>query len=211
MACTWFHRAVWTLTIPVLSYAGAYAWAGPPATRGLDAVDHERVQLSGGFWGPRLKTHHEVTVPHALDCLERGGHITNFDKAAGKFDGPLRGHHAFDSDLHKALEGAIYSLQHFDDPKLLRRVDEICDRILAAQQDDGYLTVDHGEADVFKISLPRDAKLSAEHRTDLLGGVTVLRTTARDDQRRDVELTAVPYYAWQNCEPGAMTVWVDEQ
>ncbi len=53
-----------------------------------------------------------MTIPHALDCLEANGHVTNFDLAAGKFDGPLRGHHAFDSDLHKALEGALYSLQH---------------------------------------------------------------------------------------------------
>lgn len=107
--------------------------------RGLYEVNHERVQLRGGFWGPRLKTHHERTIGHALDCLERNGHITNFDKAAGVFDGPLRGHHAFDSDLHKALEGALYSLQHRDDSQLRKRVEGILDRILAAQQDDGFL------------------------------------------------------------------------
>jgi hypothetical protein len=97
------------------------------------------VDLRGGFWGPRLKTHQEVTIPHALDCLEKDGHVTNFDKAAGKYDGPLRGHHAFDSDLHKALEGAMYCLQHNDDPRLRQRVEEILNRILAAQQKDGFL------------------------------------------------------------------------
>jgi hypothetical protein len=102
-------------------------------------VDHSQVELRGGFWGPRLKTHHEVTVPHALDCLEQDGHVTNFDKAAGVFDGPLQGHHAFDSDLHKALEGAVYSLRHYDGTKLRERVDGILDRILAAQQKDGFL------------------------------------------------------------------------
>ena len=102
-------------------------------------VDHAKVRLRGPFWGPRLKTHHEVTIPHALDCLERAGHVTNFDKAAGTFDGPLRGHHAFDSDLHKALEGALHSLQHSEDPSLLKRVEGILDRILAAQQEDGFL------------------------------------------------------------------------
>jgi len=142
MTYTWIGLARWPLIVLVLGLAPADTLAESPKPReprGLLAVEHERVELSGGFWGPRLKTHHEVTVPHALDCLDRGGHISNFDKAAGTFDGPLRGHHAFDSDLHKALEGAVYSLQHFDDPQLLRRVDEICDRILAAQQDDGYL------------------------------------------------------------------------
>ncbi len=113
--------------------------ADRPPLRGLEEVSHAQVELRGGFWGPRLKTQHEVTVPHALNSLEKNGHITNFDKAAGKFDGPLKGHHAFDSDLHKALEGAAYSLQHFDDPQLRQRVDGILDRILAAQQKDGFL------------------------------------------------------------------------
>ena len=107
--------------------------------RGLEEVRHAQVELRGGFWGPRLKTQHDVTVPHALNSLEKDGHVTNFDKAAGKFDGPLKGHHAFDSDLHKALEGAVYSLQHFDDPQLRQRVDGILNRILAAQQPDGFL------------------------------------------------------------------------
>ena len=115
------------------------AQAEVPLVRGLQEVNHAQVELRGGFWGPRLKTHHEVTIPHALDCLEKDGHVTNFDKAAGVFTGPLRGHHAFDSDLHKALEGAMYSLQHNDDAKLRQRVEGILDRILAAQQKDGFL------------------------------------------------------------------------
>ena len=93
--------------------------------RGLYEVSHEQVKLRGGFWGLRLKTHHEVTIPHALNFLERSGHVTNFDKAAGVFDGPLRGHHAFDSDLHKALEGAMYCLQHRDDSHLHKRIKKI--------------------------------------------------------------------------------------
>jgi len=111
----------------------------PAPVRGLKEVGHAQVELRGGFWGARLKTQHEVTVPHALDELEKDGHVTNFDKAAGKFDGPLKGHHAFDSDLHKALEGAVHSLQHFEDRQLRQRVDGILERILAAQQKDGFL------------------------------------------------------------------------
>ena len=107
--------------------------------RGLHEVSHKQVDLQGGFWGPRLKTHHEVTVPHALNCLEGDGHVTNFDKAAGIFDGPLEGHHAYDSDLYKALEGALDTLQHRDDSPLRTRVDNILGRILAAQQEDGFL------------------------------------------------------------------------
>ncbi len=122
-----------------MSVLGSAARADEPPTKGLREVPHDRVQLRGGFWGQRQKTHHEVTIPHALDSLEADGHVTNFDKAAGKFDGPLRGHHAFDSDLHKALEGALYCLQHRDDRRLQQRVDDILDRIVAAQQKDGFL------------------------------------------------------------------------
>ena len=111
----------------------------PPPLRGLEEVSAAQVELRGGFWEQRLKINHEVTVSHALDCLEKDGHVTNFDKAAGTFDGPLRGHHAFDSDLHKALEGAVYSLQHYPDRTLSQRVEGILDRILAAQEQDGFL------------------------------------------------------------------------
>jgi len=128
-----------TACIIAASVLGIAARADQPPTKGLQDVTHERVQLRGAFWGQRNKTHHEVTIPHALNCLEADGHVTNFDMAAGVFDGPLRGHHAFDSDLHKALEGALYCLQHRDEARLRRRVDGILDRILAAQQKDGFL------------------------------------------------------------------------
>jgi DUF1680 family protein len=110
--------------------------AAPPR---LEPVPHEQVDLRGGFWGPRLETHHAVTVTHVLDNLEKAGHIQNFDIAAGTSDAEIRGHHAYDSDLHKALEGAIFSLQHKKNPELRKRVESILDRILAAQQKDGYL------------------------------------------------------------------------
>ncbi|MCE9546615.1 MAG: glycoside hydrolase family 127 protein [Planctomycetia bacterium] len=113
--------------------------ANPPPVHGLMEVANDRVKLSGGFWGPRLKVNNGVTIPHALDELEKDGHVTNFDKAAGRHEGPLRGHHAFDSDLHKTLEGAMYSLENLPNPALKQRTDAIIDRILAAQQKDGFL------------------------------------------------------------------------
>ena len=50
-------------------------------------------------------------------------------------------------------------------------------------------------------SLPDGAKLHAEHREDLLGGVSVLRCT-------DPTLTAIPYYAWSHRGAGSMAVWL---
>jgi hypothetical protein len=58
--------------------------------------------------------------------------------------------------------------------------------------------VDHPEVDVLRLALPRNADLRAEHRSELLGGVTVLRGQALAHQQQPVALTTVPYYAWCN-------------
>ncbi|MGB2822698.1 MAG: beta-L-arabinofuranosidase domain-containing protein [Phycisphaerae bacterium] len=72
---------------------------------------------------------------------------------------------------------------------------------------------DNGGA-VSDLYLPRDAKLTAEFRKDLLGGVTVITGRARrqveEDRVEDVEITAVPYYAWDHRTPGEMAVWIAE-
>lgn len=120
-------------------FACPYDGKDLPPLRGLSEVYSSQVRLRAGFWGPRLKTYGDVTVGHVLNRLEEAGHVTNFDKAAGTFAGELQGHAAFDSDLHKALEGAMFYLQNDGDEKLRRRVDAILDRVLAAQQEDGFL------------------------------------------------------------------------
>ena len=48
-----------------------------------------------------------------------------------------------------------------------------------------------------------DAELSAEHRKDLLGGVTVIRAV-----RGGRQVTAIPFYAWSNRGDGEMCVWL---
>jgi DUF1680 family protein len=81
--------------------------------------------------------------------------------------------------------------------------------------------VDHKDVNggrVRNLVLPKDAELKAEHRPDLLGGVTVLRgraiavsDSADATSDKPVDFTAVPYYAWDNREPGEMVVWFPEQ
>ena len=90
---TRFIRASIALTVTAtLNGAAACSAADIPPIHGLNEVPLSQVDLRGGFWGPRLDTQIKVTIPHELDYLERTGHITNFDKAAGVYDGPLRGH-----------------------------------------------------------------------------------------------------------------------
>ena len=40
-----------------------------------------------------------------------------------------------------------------------------------------------------------------EHRDGVLGGVTTIKGKS---------LTAIPYYAWDNRDPGPMAVWIPE-
>lgn len=83
------------------------------------------------------------------------------------------------------------------------------------------------QGSVRNLALPREAQLTAEHHPDLLNRVTVIRGKAlaavgtssegweqdlyqRTTDVRPVDLTAIPYYAWDNREPGEMVVWLPE-
>jgi DUF1680 family protein len=57
------------------------------------------------------------------------------------------------------------------------------------------------------VALPADAPLTPEHRSDMLGGVTVLRGEGLRGGE-PFELLAVPYFAWANRGPGEMAVWL---
>lgn len=86
-----------------------------------------------------------------------------------------------------------------------------------------------GRLDPDAIAVPPDTPLTVRNRPELLGGVRTVSVTGNrlraDDAsgdwpylpyasatsgepRESVELTAVPYYAWANREPGAMRVWL---
>lgn len=54
--------------------------------------------------------------------------------------------------------------------------------------------------------LPCNPDFATQYRGDLLGGVTVITGNAKDGHR----FTAVPYYAWDHRQPGAMRVWVPQ-
>ena len=85
--------------------------------------------------------------------------------------------------------------------------------------------VEGADPDPRDLVMPSDPSLTAEHRPDLLGGVTVLtgqaerlepdawngalyRTVGEDGSTTAVALTAIPYFAWANREPGPMLVWL---
>jgi len=76
--------------------------------------------------------------------------------------------------------------------------------------------VDNGGG-AFNLVLPDDARLSARHRPDLLGGLTVVEGRAlallegedgRSVATREQDFVAVPYYAWAHRGLGEMAVWL---
>ena len=75
---------------------------------------------------------------------------------------------------------------------------------------------DNPNGKVRNLMLPDSAKLTAEWRPDLLGGVTVIRSTAialaqdREGKVTKIEqqFTAIPYYSWANRGSGQMIVWL---
>jgi DUF1680 family protein len=87
--------------------------------------------------------------------------------------------------------------------------------------------VDHGGIGLDRIAvdpaLVDSNQFSVEHQSSLLGGIGIVRGKGRviDDQgwdgvlyRRDrpstkpADITAIPYYAWDNRAPGEMRVWI---
>ncbi len=77
---------------------------------------------------------------------------------------------------------------------------------------------------IHQYALSSEAAIDEEHRDELLDGVTVLQADAevpsldgwdgslyRPDEETDIEsiqLSMVPYYAWDSREPGEMQVWI---
>ncbi|WP_095200462.1 glycoside hydrolase family 127 protein [Mesorhizobium carmichaelinearum] len=74
-----------------------------------------------------------------------------------------------------------------------------------------------------RLTLPRNAGIEAHEAPELLGGVVTLSATARADAGDgwqdglyrseppasvETRLTAIPYFAWDNREPGEMLVWL---
>ncbi|MHC4426379.1 MAG: glycoside hydrolase family 127 protein [Planctomycetota bacterium] len=71
---------------------------------------------------------------------------------------------------------------------------------------------------VANLVLPADAKLQTEYRGDLLGGIVTIKGRGRIQQPqaegktllKNIEVVAIPYYAWAHRGKNEMAVWVPE-
>jgi len=103
------------------------------------ALPFTQVTIDDSFWSPRIETNRAVTVGYDFQKSEETGRLTNFDKAAGHMAGAHEGIFFNDSDVFKIIEGAAYALHLHPDPALDHYLDELIERIAAAQEPDGYL------------------------------------------------------------------------
>jgi DUF1680 family protein len=90
--------------------------------------------------------------------------------------------------------------------------------------------VDHPQVDLDSLVVPRDATFTIADRPALLGGIVALATTAtiepiaanwgdclyqtvervpaRHPLAAPASMTAIPYFAWANRDPGPMRIWL---
>jgi DUF1680 family protein len=106
----------------------------------ITPVSFTKVTLTDDFWSGRIETNRTVTIPFGFNKCEEEGRIRNFAKAGGLIEGQYEGKMPFDdTDVYKIIEGASYSLTIHPDKKLEQYIDDIIEKIAAAQEEDGYL------------------------------------------------------------------------
>ena len=96
------------------------------------------VSIDGGFWGSRIETNRQITLPIEFQQNKDTGRIDAFRLSWQPGQQPVP-HVFWDSDVAKWIEAAGYSLANHPDPQLEAQVDEVIDLIAASQQPDGYL------------------------------------------------------------------------
>ncbi|MDE0089010.1 MAG: glycoside hydrolase family 127 protein [Candidatus Poribacteria bacterium] len=105
----------------------------------MKAIPFTDVTITDRFWSPRQTTNSEKTIPHELEQCRTTGRIDNFAKAAGLMEGNFEGIFFNDSDVHKLVEAAAYTLQTHPNPEWEAELDVVIDKIAKSQQADGYL------------------------------------------------------------------------
>jgi DUF1680 family protein len=133
-------RITLALLVSLLSINSMAQRTRPSTMANLQAVPFTSVRVEPtSFWGARIETMRQATLPHNLRECEQTGRIANFDRAARGETGEFKGFFFNDSDTYKVLEGAAYLLSLQRDAELEKTCDAIIARIAAAQRPDGYL------------------------------------------------------------------------
>jgi DUF1680 family protein len=107
--------------------------------RQLTPVPFTQVHFEDAFWQPRMEVNRTRSIPHIYQKLEESGRISAFDLDFEREVPSMIVLIFGDSDPAKWIEAASYSLATHPDPELARKVNFVADKIISAQQPDGYL------------------------------------------------------------------------
>jgi DUF1680 family protein len=103
----------------------------------ITPVSYLNVQINDDFWWPKIEKNRINGIRASFAACDYS--LKNFDIAAGKVKGKHKGTAASDSDVYKLIQGAAYALHNQSDEALKSFIDSLINRIIAAQQPDGYL------------------------------------------------------------------------
>ncbi|RPF21815.1 glycoside hydrolase family 127 protein [Myceligenerans xiligouense] len=127
--------------------AGRLARPVAPATSRRGAGLGE-ARIDGGFWANLLEVNAHATLRHCRDWMERLGWIANFDHVAAgtTADAERPGWQFSDSEVYKLLEALAWEHGRTGDARADAMFEALAARVVAAQDDDGYLNTCYGHA-----------------------------------------------------------------
>ncbi len=131
------------LSLCICASGTAYA---EPVQNGYpyEPVPFTSVKITDSFWGERLRTSRQTTVPMAFRKCEESGRYRNFVMAAHPSDDYTVGGFPFDdTDVYKTIEGASFLLQTYPDERMEAYIDSVLVLVAAAQEPDGYLNTSY--------------------------------------------------------------------
>ncbi len=101
-------------------------------------VAFDKIDVTGGFWKEKQELFHQTTIRAVYDRFEETGRFEAL-KFEWKEGMPNKPHIFWESDVTKWIEGAAYFLQKKRDAKLEAMVDELVERMVNTQDENGYL------------------------------------------------------------------------
>lgn len=156
----------------------------------------DEVTITGGYWGRMQQLNADHIIRHCARWIEKMGWIENFDLAAAGADlaARRRGPVFADSDVYKVLEAMAWELGRRPDAELETLFEAIVDRIVPAQEADGYLSTAFGRPG----QRPRYSDLEWGHELYCYGhliqaGIARARNTPDDDRLYRVALRAADH------------------
>jgi DUF1680 family protein len=115
-----------------------------PGSGALRPLGLTEVRITGGFWAERQETNRRATLQHCFDWMTRLGWIANFDRVASGAAFEHAGREFSDSEIYKLLEALAWESARSGDEWVEQTFIGLSERVVAAQQPDGYLNTNFG-------------------------------------------------------------------